>query len=494
MASPHSAGLVALLWSAGPQLIGRITDTVSLLKSTATGVADSQCGTAGPPNNVYGSGRIQALPAVTQASTAGFVTGTVRAADGTPLSGVAVSLSGNGYSPRSTTDGSGRFALTAGAGDYTATTTPPYGYQDAPTPVHVQAAVTTNVSIVLASAPLWPLAGTVREAVNGLPLNATVHPVGGPMTATTDSGGAYSLSVPQGTFVAEVRSPLHRDLWEALTVTGPLNRSFSLAPGGAFGCSDCPRPAPDLASITSTINVTLPIIVGDVTLDIDLLHTWIGDLLVRLISPQGKSVTLHNRTGGSADNIKGNYDVSLPVAGPGSLNNFNGDRADGPWRLAIFDLEGGDSGTLLSWALHITGTVVTPNLVVSQQTVPPIPLPGQPLTYVITVTNSSAVTASSVTVADTLPQGVSLVSADGATSSSGVLSWPAQDLPPSTSRSLKAQLMVGAITNGTTLTNTVQVNSGAAYALAPASASSTLVRGSWRSFLPLAVRAYSGGW
>ncbi len=494
MASPHSAGLVALVWSAGPQLIGRITDTVNLLKSTASGIANSQCGTAGPPNNVYGSGRIQAAPAVNQASTAGFVTGTVRAADGAALSGVAVSLSGNTYSPRSTTDGSGRFALTAGAGDYTATTAPPYGYQDAPTPVHIQTGLTTNVSIVLASAPLWPLAGTVREAVNGLPLQATVHPVGGPMTTTTDSGGAYSLSVPQGTFLAEVRAPLHRDLWDAITVTGPLNRSFALAPGGAFGCSDCPRPAPDLASVTSTINVTLPIVVGDVTLEIDLLHTWIGDLVLRLISPQGKSVTLHNRTGSSAHNIKGNYDISLPVNGPGSLNDFNGDRADGPWRLAISDQALYDSGMLQSWTLHVTGTVVTPNLLVSQETVPRIPLPGQPLTYVITVTNSSAVTASLVSVADTLPQGVSLLSAEGATASSGVLSWPAQDLPPAASRSLRAQLMVGAISNGTVLTNRVQLNSPAAYAQAPASASSTLVRGSWRSFLPLATRSYAGGW
>ncbi|UCC62976.1 MAG: S8 family serine peptidase [Anaerolineae bacterium] len=71
MASPHTAGLVALLWSANPNLIGDLDRTAALIKQTAFPLTTAQgCSGDGPddgPNNVYGWGRIDAYQAVSEA-------------------------------------------------------------------------------------------------------------------------------------------------------------------------------------------------------------------------------------------------------------------------------------------------------------------------------------------------------------------------------------------------------------------------------------------
>jgi subtilisin family serine protease len=68
MAGPHVAGLVALLWSANPALIGDIDRTEGIISQTATRPSgfspDDACGPGGLPNNAYGYGIVDALAAV----------------------------------------------------------------------------------------------------------------------------------------------------------------------------------------------------------------------------------------------------------------------------------------------------------------------------------------------------------------------------------------------------------------------------------------------
>ena len=70
MATPHIAGAMALLWSAVPSLQNQIDPSRAALNNTAVHIASTQCGTAGPPNNVYGWGRVDILAAVTKQFTA----------------------------------------------------------------------------------------------------------------------------------------------------------------------------------------------------------------------------------------------------------------------------------------------------------------------------------------------------------------------------------------------------------------------------------------
>ena len=72
MAGPHVAGLVALLWSAHPELIGNIQKTISVIEGSAVPTKSSEnCGgIAGEtiPNNTAGFGRIDAYQTLTRAA------------------------------------------------------------------------------------------------------------------------------------------------------------------------------------------------------------------------------------------------------------------------------------------------------------------------------------------------------------------------------------------------------------------------------------------
>lgn len=107
MASPHVAGVVALLWSARPALIGNIALTRSVLQGTANpavivsptqtcgGIASTQI-----PNNSFGYGRIDALAAVTAPSAASVpVSGRTMTADGLGIRDAIVTLTGPNTSP-----------------------------------------------------------------------------------------------------------------------------------------------------------------------------------------------------------------------------------------------------------------------------------------------------------------------------------------------------------------------------------------------------------
>jgi len=86
----------------------------------------------------------------------------------------------------------------------------------------------------------------------------------------------------------------------------------------------------------------------DIT-SVDITHTFIRDLIVTLISPSVTSVILHNRTGGSADNIITTYTQATTP----DLLALRGEDIQDAWKLKVADLEGLDLGKLNRWALRI---------------------------------------------------------------------------------------------------------------------------------------------
>jgi serine protease AprX len=64
MATPHIAGAIALLWNANPSLRHQLTASRDALNNSAVHISSTQCGDAGPPNNVYGWGRVDIFAAV----------------------------------------------------------------------------------------------------------------------------------------------------------------------------------------------------------------------------------------------------------------------------------------------------------------------------------------------------------------------------------------------------------------------------------------------
>ena len=69
MATPHIAGAMALLWCAQPDLRHDISGSRTVLNNLAHFIAYKQCGSAGPPNNVAGWGRVDILAAVAPSPT-----------------------------------------------------------------------------------------------------------------------------------------------------------------------------------------------------------------------------------------------------------------------------------------------------------------------------------------------------------------------------------------------------------------------------------------
>ena len=71
MATPHVAGAVALLWSARPELRGKVDLTENILNESAVRVMVTDCGSTSTsiPNSVYGFGRLDIKAAVDLAAT-----------------------------------------------------------------------------------------------------------------------------------------------------------------------------------------------------------------------------------------------------------------------------------------------------------------------------------------------------------------------------------------------------------------------------------------
>ena len=67
MATPHVAGGTALILSSNTSLIHDWATSEGLLNNNAVHISSTACGTAGPPNNVYGWGRIDVFAAAQQA-------------------------------------------------------------------------------------------------------------------------------------------------------------------------------------------------------------------------------------------------------------------------------------------------------------------------------------------------------------------------------------------------------------------------------------------
>jgi serine protease len=171
------------------------------------------------------------------------------------------------------------------------------------------------------------------------------------ITPVVTAPGAGTLSVTTST---ETATGFYN-----LTITGTSgelvkSRNVTLRVR-AFGTVDLPFPSTDTpinipdnnpAGITSTISVQQPIAIEEVAVDVNITHTFIGDLVVSLTSPEGTTVVLHDRAGGSADDIHRTFVV--PAA-------FAGQQAAGDWVLAVQDLAGIDIGSLDDWTLHVIG-------------------------------------------------------------------------------------------------------------------------------------------
>jgi len=89
--------------------------------------------------------------------------------------------------------------------------------------------------------------------------------------------------------------------------------------------------------------------IHDIRVTIDIEHTWVGDLVLRLASPAGPKAVLRDQEGGSQKNLKRTYDI----ASAPELAAFVGESAQGRWTLEVKDNALRDTGDIISFGLEL---------------------------------------------------------------------------------------------------------------------------------------------
>ena len=205
MATPHTAGTVALMRSAAPEL------TVEQILSTLIDTAywDDRYAQQ-PPDTRFGHGRINAYEATREVAIDSGITGTVTdAATGEPISDATVSVVS--HDRELSTDADGRYVARLEPGTYSLEISA-FGYDSTTVEnITVSANSFTKVDVVLTPGPRGAIAGTVtlEETGAGIPgVTVSLRGTPRPFTTTTGSDGKYTIpNIPVGSYEVVASHP-----------------------------------------------------------------------------------------------------------------------------------------------------------------------------------------------------------------------------------------------------------------------------------------------
>lgn len=160
--------------------------------------------------------------------------------------------------------------------------------------------------------------------------------------------------------------------------------------------SDVPKTIDEytINTVTSTLEINQHGFIQDIDVkEIDINHTWVGDLNISITSPQGTTVQLMvGPDGGDCeeDDIYVSFDdeAQLPylvlhnmceptppaISGTfqpfNPLSAFDGEPMQGTWTLTIYDDFNGDGGSLRNWGLAICATIPDEAVLIQKETAP----------------------------------------------------------------------------------------------------------------------------
>lgn len=108
-------------------------------------------------------------------------------------------------------------------------------------------------------------------------------------------------------------------------------------------------PDNDPAGAASSLTIGKAGKIEAVAVEVDITHTYIGDLSVKLESPDGEMVLLHNQKGGGADDLVRTFTAEDTEA----LLALAGKSMAGEWTLIITDTAAADQGRLNRWGIAV---------------------------------------------------------------------------------------------------------------------------------------------
>ncbi|WP_329379082.1 M4 family metallopeptidase [Streptomyces sp. NBC_01351] len=170
-------------------------------------------------------------------------------------------------------------------------------------------------------------AGALSYAATGLPAGLSINSSTGLITGTANTAGTSNVTVT-------VTDSANQTGTAAFTWTVGTQQQTVFENTTDYAISDNSTvESPVTVNRTGNAPSTLKV-------DVNILHTYIGDLKVDLVAPDGTLYNLHNRTGSSTDNIIKSYTV-----------NASSEVAQGVWKLRVNDNANIDTGKIDSWKL-----------------------------------------------------------------------------------------------------------------------------------------------
>ena len=199
---------------------------------------------------------------------------------------------------------------------------------------------TTTISTAITSGA----AQSITLSASGLPAGATATF----SPATIQSGGTSTLTIattastPNGTsqvtITADGASTDHTATY-ALTVGTAPPPCTAVTNATRVNIPDSPAPA---VTSTNTVANCARNASATTKVEVHITHTYIGDLVIDLLAPDGSSYRLKNSSNDSTDNINTTYTV-----------NASSEAANGAWKLQVRDVAAIDTGFISSWTLTV---------------------------------------------------------------------------------------------------------------------------------------------
>lgn len=187
-----------------------------------------------------------------------------------------------------------------------------------------------NTAVQLQVKATSSTAGSLTYSASGLPAGLSINSSTGLISGTPTTTGTSSVTVT-------VKDSGGK------SGTATFKWTVNTTGGGSVFENTTPVAIPDAGpAVTSPIVVTRS---GNgssaLKVDVNITHTYRGDLQIDLLAPDGKSWRLKDSDSwDSAADVKETYTVDA-----------SGSSATGTWKLQVQDMYAGDSGTLNSWKL-----------------------------------------------------------------------------------------------------------------------------------------------
>lgn len=289
MATPHVAGVAALVKSVDPSLTPAAIEQV--IKNSARAFTNTDCTTSN-----CGAGFLDAGAAVALAGNSG---------------------GGGGSSSDVLSDGSvvSNIALATGA-SRTFTIDVPAG----------TASLNLNLTGSNGDADLWVKQGSAATSSATATWKSESGSSNESVTVSNPAAGTYYVTV------------YGYAAFSGATLTAGLTASAGSSPGTFENTSNVN--IYDNQTVYSNIDVTRTGDSGSVTVSVDIKHTYRGDLRIKVITPSGASATLLSPSNDSSDNVLQSWTL-----------NAAGIESQGVWMLSVEDVYSGDTGYIDSWSL-----------------------------------------------------------------------------------------------------------------------------------------------